>query len=183
MAEAKKYAQRSSKTRKAPLTPPDPATLPPTSILGLPSVPPEGSLAPASTLEASVPQNSTLEGASQPPTEVEAEAGTLSDSTPAPAPAPAPVSAPIFAATVLKGATQPALLGTGENADALIEFFGSKSKAIRALRVQDVAFADIARALNVRYQHVRNVLNQPQKRLLKAEREAAKEAKAAGESS
>jgi hypothetical protein len=60
----------------------------------------------------------------------------------------------------------------GKNADAIISHFGNKSKAIRQLHEQGVAYADIARAICVRYQHVRNVLDKPLKRQIKAEREA-----------
>lgn len=66
---------------------------------------------------------------------------------------------------------EPPEAGKGENASALIEYYGNKSNAIRAMYGNGVPYADIARALGIRYQHVRNVLNQPQKRLIKAERD------------
>jgi hypothetical protein len=56
----------------------------------------------------------------------------------------------------------------------LIGFYGNKSKAIRALAAQGKSRSEIAKALNIRYQHVNNVLHQPLKREIKAEREAAK---------
>lgn len=56
----------------------------------------------------------------------------------------------------------------------LIEHFGSKSKAIRGLSALGHKCGPISRALNIRFQHARNVLNKPLKRLIKAEREAAK---------
>lgn len=58
----------------------------------------------------------------------------------------------------------------------LIAKYGNKSGAIRALNAQGFKTADIARALDIRYQHVRNVLTQPLKRVIKEERAKATEA-------
>lgn len=50
----------------------------------------------------------------------------------------------------------------------------SKSQIIRYLASLGYERSAIAKFLNVKYQHVRNVLTQPLKRQIKAEREAAK---------
>jgi hypothetical protein len=71
---------------------------------------------------------------------------------------------------------EPPKPGSTESA-ALIARYGNKSNAIRELRKLGWEFATIAGELGIRYQHVRNVLNQPMKRLIKAEREAAKKDK------
>lgn len=42
----------------------------------------------------------------------------------------------------------------------LITKYGNKSKAIRALKKDGKTTSEIADLLNIRYQHVRNVLNQ-----------------------
>jgi DNA invertase Pin-like site-specific DNA recombinase len=47
-----------------------------------------------------------------------------------------------------------------ETSKDLLGKYGNKSQAIRALHKQGMKTADIARNLNIRYQHVRNVLNQ-----------------------
>jgi hypothetical protein len=65
----------------------------------------------------------------------------------------------------------------------LIAKYGNKSGAIRALNSQGFKTADIARALDIRYQHVRNVLTQPLKRVIKEERAKATEATEATEAS
>lgn len=59
------------------------------------------------------------------------------------------------------------------SADFLIGYFGNKSKAIRGLTVMGHKPGPISRALGIRYQHVRNVLEKPLKRVIKAERDAA----------
>lgn len=41
---------------------------------------------------------------------------------------------------------------------SLIEKYGNKSKAIRALAKEGHSRSEIAKALDIRYQHVRNVL-------------------------
>lgn len=56
----------------------------------------------------------------------------------------------------------------------LITHYGNKSKAIRGLSVLGHKCGPISRALNIRFQHARNVLSKPLKRLIKEEREAAK---------
>lgn len=56
----------------------------------------------------------------------------------------------------------------------LIAHFGNKSKAIRGLSALGHKCGPISRALNIRFQHARNVLNKPLKRLIKEERDAAK---------
>jgi len=53
----------------------------------------------------------------------------------------------------------------------------TKSQIIRYLDSLGHSRASIARFLGVKYQHVRNVLTQPQKRLIKAQQEAARLAK------
>lgn len=55
-----------------------------------------------------------------------------------------------------------------------IKMFGNKSNAIRALSAEGHGRSEIAKRLGIRYQHVNNVLKQPLKRVIKAEREAAK---------
>ena len=59
-------------------------------------------------------------------------------------------------------------------ANFLIEHFGNKSKTIRALALMGAKCGPISRALDIKFQHARNVLNKPLKRLIKEEREAAK---------
>lgn len=56
-----------------------------------------------------------------------------------------------------------------------IKMFGNKSKAIRAMSAEGLTRSEIAKRLGIRYQHVNNVLHQPLKREIKAEREAAKQ--------
>jgi len=55
--------------------------------------------------------------------------------------------------------------------DALIEKYGNKSRAIRALSQQGMKTGDIAKKLGILYQHARNVLNQPLKREIAAQRQ------------
>lgn len=43
----------------------------------------------------------------------------------------------------------------------LITFYGNKSKAIRALNQLEFTRSEISKLLNIRYQHVRNVLITP----------------------
>jgi len=65
------------------------------------------------------------------------------------------------------------LLLIGET--ALIEKFGNKSNAIRALAAMNGGkCGPISKALNIRFQHARNVLSKPLKRVIAAERAAAK---------
>lgn len=56
----------------------------------------------------------------------------------------------------------------------LIKKYGNKSNAIRALSAQGLKCGPISKALGIRYQHARNVLCQPLKRLIKEERDAVK---------
>ena len=56
----------------------------------------------------------------------------------------------------------------------LIQHYGSKSNAIRGLSALGHKCGPISRALNILFQHARNVLNRPLKRLIKEEREHAK---------
>lgn len=56
----------------------------------------------------------------------------------------------------------------------LIKHYGSKSKAIRGLSALGHKCGPISRALNIRFQHARNVLLKPLKREIAAERAAAK---------
>ncbi len=53
------------------------------------------------------------------------------------------------------------------SSDELIKLHGSKSAAIRALAAENYKTAEIARKLGVIYQHARNVLNRPLKRITK----------------
>lgn len=62
----------------------------------------------------------------------------------------------------------------GLSAEELIQKYGNKSKAIRALAQEGHKCGPISKMLNIRYQHARNVLNQPLKREIKSEREASK---------
>lgn len=65
-----------------------------------------------------------------------------------------------------------------KSATDLIAAYGSKSKAIRGLNDHGAKVAQIAKALDIRYQHARNVLNKPLKRLIKEQREQAKKEEA-----
>lgn len=58
----------------------------------------------------------------------------------------------------------------------LIAHFGNKSNAIRGLNAMGHKCGPISRALDIKFQHARNVLSKPLKREIKAEREAAKKA-------
>lgn len=49
--------------------------------------------------------------------------------------------------------------------DALIKQFGNKSRAIRSLSADGYTRSQIANALGIRYQHVRNVLQTPVKKV------------------
>lgn len=89
-----------------------------------------------------------------------------------PAPAPAPVELPAVEQSAAPSLDPASWTFGGESATAIIEYYGNKSKAIRALREQGLEFAVIARAIGVRYQMVRNVLDRPLKRLIKAQRDA-----------
>lgn len=48
--------------------------------------------------------------------------------------------------------------------EELIAKYGNKSKAIRGLYAEGYEKGDISRALDIRYQHVRNVLLNPLKK-------------------
>lgn len=61
-----------------------------------------------------------------------------------------------------------------ETPEQLIAKYGNKSNAIRAMAASGMKCGPISKALGIRYQHARNVLNQPLKRVIKEEREAAK---------
>ncbi len=50
-------------------------------------------------------------------------------------------------------------------AEEYLKLYGTKSAAIRALAAEDVPTADIARRLGIIYQHARNVLKRPLKRV------------------
>jgi hypothetical protein len=63
------------------------------------------------------------------------------------------------------------MMALGEK--ALIEIYGNKSNAIRGLSVLGHKNGPISRALNIRFQHVRNVLLKPLKRVIAEERKAA----------
>lgn len=67
-------------------------------------------------------------------------------------------------------------------ADKLVAHFGSKSNAIRGLAKIGHKAGPISRALGILFQHARNVMNQPLKRVIKAERDAAAAEKAKSES-
>jgi hypothetical protein len=58
-----------------------------------------------------------------------------------------------------------------KTAEELIKEHGNKSNAIRAMSAQGMTRAQIAKALNIRYQHVNNVLHQVLKREIKKERD------------
>ena len=62
--------------------------------------------------------------------------------------------------------------------EALVLKYGNKSNAIRALGAMGAKSGPISRALNIRFQHARNVLAKPLKRVIKAERDAAQAAQA-----
>lgn len=51
-----------------------------------------------------------------------------------------------------------------------IQKYGNKSNAIRALYESEMTISAIAKLMGVKYQHVRNVLTQPQKRKIKEEK-------------
>lgn len=57
-----------------------------------------------------------------------------------------------------------ARLSDGLSAAHLIEKYGSKSAAIRALHRQDYSISEIAKMVGVIYQHARNVILRPLKR-------------------
>lgn len=59
------------------------------------------------------------------------------------------------------------------NLEALVAQYGNKSNAIRAMSKDGFSRSYIAIALGIRYQHVRNVLLQPLKRAIVAERAEA----------
>lgn len=56
----------------------------------------------------------------------------------------------------------------------LIAAFGNKSNAIRGLDALGMKPGPIAKKLGIIYQHARNVLKRPLKRVIKAERDANK---------
>lgn len=65
-----------------------------------------------------------------------------------------------------------------QSADELIKLYGSKSSAIRGLADLGAKCGPISRALGIKFQHARNVLNKPLKREIAAARKAAAEADA-----
>lgn len=86
----------------------------------------------------------------------------------------APVVAEVQAPAVVVAEVQALEVKKIEGTSAeLIAKHGNKSNAIRFLNSEGHKTAAIAKALEIRYQHVRNVLNQPLKRVIKAERDAA----------
>lgn len=59
----------------------------------------------------------------------------------------------------------------GKTAEDLIKEYGNKSNAIRAMSAAGLKAGPISKALGIRYQHARNVMAQPLKRVIKAERD------------
>ena len=57
-------------------------------------------------------------------------------------------------------------------AEQLITGFGSKSNAIRGLHALGLKPGPISKSLGIRYQHARNVLSRPLKRVIKEQRDA-----------
>ena len=68
----------------------------------------------------------------------------------------------------------PAVVEILMTAEELIKQYGNKSNAIRALSANGKTRSEVAKLLNIRYQHVNNVLGQVLKRPIKAAREAEK---------
>ena len=68
----------------------------------------------------------------------------------------------------------PAVVEISMTAEELIAHYGNKSNAIRALSADGKTRSEVAKLLNIRYQHVNNVLGQVLKRPIKAAREAEK---------
>lgn len=60
--------------------------------------------------------------------------------------------------------TKVELYESTESQRKYLELYGTKSNAIRELSKLNMSTGDISRALNIRYQHVRNVLNQKLKK-------------------
>jgi len=84
------------------------------------------------------------------------------------------VEVPAPAATIRDAAAAAPAPQVTETAEQLIAKYGNKSNAIRAMAAEGLKCGPISKALGIRYQHARNVLNQPLKRVIKEERDAAK---------
>jgi len=65
--------------------------------------------------------------------------------------------------------------------EALIAGYGNKSNAIRGLAALGLKPGPISKHLGIIYQHARNVLLRPLKRVIKEQRDAAAQAAPAGE--
>lgn len=63
------------------------------------------------------------------------------------------------------------------SAEELIKKYGTKSAAIRALYAEKKTVSEIAKILDIKYQHVRNVLQQPLGAKLPTSEEVAKSLK------
>lgn len=53
----------------------------------------------------------------------------------------------------------------------ILEVYGTKSNAIRAMAALGIKAGPISKKLEIRYQHARNVLSRPLKRVIKEERD------------
>lgn len=62
------------------------------------------------------------------------------------------------------------------SSDEIVKLYSTKSNAIRGLGQKGVKPAEIAKALNIRYQHARNVLGRELKREVAAQRKLAQSA-------
>ena len=62
---------------------------------------------------------------------------------------------------------------TTHKAEDLIKGFGNKSNAIRGLAALGIKPGPISKHLGIRYQHARNVLSRPLKRVIKEQRDNA----------
>lgn len=56
----------------------------------------------------------------------------------------------------------------------ILEMYGTKSNAIRAMAALGIKAGPISKKLEIRYQHARNVLSRPLKRVIKEERDRAR---------
>jgi len=86
--------------------------------------------------------------------------------------------APFNAVPVPSGAPKTKEDAAKLNKIELVAAFGNKSNAIRGLSSLGFTKGQIAKALDIRYQHARNVLSRPLKRDIKEQRDAQLAAKA-----
>lgn len=95
------------------------------------------------------------------------------------APSTSFTSEPVAESNVGSQVADPGAAGTAESVMVMtkaqiLEMYGTKSNAIRAMAALGIKAGPISKKLEIRYQHARNVLSRPLKRVIKEERDRAR---------